>query len=92
MPGYEHQARPTAWAENRGEVYCLACRRELAAETGVDAAPSGTTVKNRAQLRQDALIEFEVSRDPGRSDSEIARAIRTSVPAVLKARQRLRAG
>jgi hypothetical protein len=31
-------------------------------------------------------------RDPERSDSEIARAIRTSVPAVVKARERLRAG
>jgi hypothetical protein len=91
-PGYEHLERPSAWAEEGGEVYCLACRRELAAEAGVDAAPSATTVKRRAQLRTDALIEFEVSRDPERPDSQIARAIRTSVPAVVKARERLRAG
>jgi hypothetical protein len=92
MPGYEQLARPSAWIEDGGEVYCLACRRALAAEAGVDAAPSGTTLQRRAQLRAAALIEFEVSRDPERSDSEIARAIRTSVPAVVKARQRLRAG
>jgi hypothetical protein len=92
MPGYEHHERPSAWAEDGGEVYCLACRRELAAEAGVGAAASGTTAQDRAQLRTAALIEFEVSRDPERSDGEIARAIRTSVPAVVKARQRLRAG
>ncbi len=89
MPGYEHLERPPAWAEDCGEVYCLACRRELAAEAGVDAAPSGTTVQRRAQIRTAALIEFEVGRDPKRSDTEIARAIRTSVPAVVKVRQRL---
>ena len=92
MPGYEHHERPSAWAEDDGTVYCLACRRELAAEAGAGAAPSGTTVQRRAQLRAAALIEFEVSRDPERSDSEIARAVRTSVPAVVKARERLRAG
>jgi hypothetical protein len=92
MPGYEQLELPSAWAEEGGEAYCLACRRELAAEAGVNAAPSGATVQRRAKLRAAALIEFEVSRDPGRSDGEIARAIRTSVPAVVKARQRLRAG
>jgi 8-oxo-dGTP pyrophosphatase MutT (NUDIX family) len=91
MAGYEHRGRPTGWVENGGEVYCLACCRALAAEAGVDAAPSDTTLKHRAQLRTEALIEFEVSRDPERSDSEIARAIRTSVPAVVKARERLKA-
>src|SRR5687767_353301 len=77
MPGYEHHGRPSAWAEDGGEVCCLACRRELAAEARVGAAPSGTTVQQRAQLRAAALIEFEVSRDPKRSDSQIARAIRS---------------
>ena len=92
MPGYEHDGRPVAWAEDGPEVYCLACRRELAAEAGANAAPPGTEVKRRAQLRTAALIEFEVSRDPERSDTEIARAIKTSVPAVVRARERLRAG
>ena len=92
MPGHEHQELPSAWAEDGGELYCLGCRRELAAEAGVGAAPPGTTAQRRAQLRTAALIEFEVSRDPRRSDSEIARAVRTSVPAVVKARARLEAG
>ena len=92
MPGHGPHERPSAWAEDGGELYCLGCRRELAAEAGAGAAPPGTTAQHLAQLRTAALIEFEVSRGPERSDSEIARAVRTSVPAVVKARQRLRAG
>jgi hypothetical protein len=92
MPGYERHGRPSAWIGDGDEAYCLACRRELAAEAGADAAPSGTTTQRRAQLRHAALIEFEVSRNPERSNNEIARAIGTSVPAVVKARQRLSAG
>jgi hypothetical protein len=91
MPGHEHHERPSAWAEDGDELHCLVCRRELAAEAGVGTAPPGTTPQRRAQLRTAALIEFELSRDPKRSDSEIARAVRTSVPAVVKARERLRA-
>ena len=37
------------------------------------------------------MVEFEVKRDPDRSNIEIARAIRSSVHAVRNARQRLRA-
>jgi hypothetical protein len=91
MPGYEHREPPSEWAEDGDQVHCLACRRELAAEAGVDGVPSDTAVQRRAQLRAAALIEFEVSRNPERSDSQIARAIGTSVPAVVKARERLRA-
>lgn len=91
MPGFEHLERPSAWVEDSGEIYCLACRRELAAKAGADAAPSGTTRQLRAQLRAAALIEFEILRDPKRSNGEIARVIGTSVPAVVKARERLRA-
>jgi hypothetical protein len=35
------------------------------------------------------VVEFEVLRDPDRNNGQIARACRTSVPAVLKARKRL---
>jgi hypothetical protein len=91
LPGHEHLGPPSAWVEDGGEVYCLACRRELAAEAGADAAPSGTTTRRRAELRAAALIDFEVSRTPERSNSEIAHAIGTSVPAVVKSRQRLNA-
>lgn len=49
------------------------------------------TPQRRAQLRAAAMVEFEVKRDPDRSNIEIARAIRSSVAAVMNARQRLRA-
>jgi hypothetical protein len=75
--------------EDGSGLYCLACRRELAAEAGVDGAAASTTVKERAQLKAWALAEFEVMRDASRSNGEIARAIHSSVPAVQKARQRL---
>jgi hypothetical protein len=40
-------------------------------------------------MRAQALIEFEIRRDPDRPNGEIAKVVRCSVPAVLKARQRL---
>lgn len=55
----------------------------------MSGAPPDATPERRAQLRAGALVEFEVKRDPDRSNGEIARAIRCSVPAVLRARERL---
>src|ERR687898_1892527 len=43
------------------------------------------TPQRRAQLRAAAMVEFEVKRDPDRSNIEIARAIRSSVHAVMNA-------
>jgi hypothetical protein len=56
----------------------------------VESAPSDTPLAARAQLGRAALIEFEVSRRPDRTDGAIAKACRTSVSAVAKARSRLR--
>ena len=42
-----------------------------------------------ARLAAGARIEFEVKRDPGRADNEIARACRASTFSVRKARARL---
>jgi hypothetical protein len=61
----------------------------MAAEAGFEAAPEGTSMAKRAQLRNAALLEFEVTRDPERSAGVIAKACRTSVVAVVKARKRL---
>jgi hypothetical protein len=47
------------------------------------------SIQQRARLRSSAIIEFEVRRDPGRSDAKIANAVHTSVVAVQKARERL---
>jgi hypothetical protein len=80
---------PDTWASSADGLFCLICRRERAAETALDAAPSDSPVAARAKLRRAALIEFEVSRTPDHPDGVIARACRTSVSAVSRARRRL---
>jgi hypothetical protein len=89
MPGHESPGLPESWSEESGNCVCLACRRELAAETSVESAPDGATRESTAKLRSRAVVEFEIQRDPERSNGEIARSIRSSVMAVAKARQRL---
>ncbi len=80
---------PDTWARSGEGLFCLVCRRERAAEAALDAAPSDSPVAERAKLRRAALIEFEVSRTPDHPDGIIARACRTSVSAVSRARRRL---
>ena len=89
MEGYERKALPAGWARRGGKAHCLACRRALAAEAADLKAPAGATREERAKMRAQALIEFEIRRDPDRPNGEIAKVVRCSVPAVLKARQRL---
>jgi hypothetical protein len=92
MAGHERIERPPEWSEEGGEAYCLACRRERAAEVGLSNAPEETSAQRRAQIRAAALVDFEVTRNPSRRDGEIARAARSSVSAVSKARERLGLG
>ncbi len=80
---------PSNWISSDDGVYCLICRRERAAEAALDEAPSDSPIATRAKLRRAALIEFEVSRTPDHPDGIIARACRTSVSAVTRARRRL---
>jgi len=80
---------PSNWISSNEGTYCLICRRERAADAALDAAPSDSPVATRAKLRRAALIEFEVSRTPDHPDGIIARACRTSVSAVTRARRRL---
>jgi len=80
---------PSTWVDTSEGVFCLICRRDRAAEAALDAAPSDSPVAARAKLRRAALIEFEVSRTPDHTDGIIARACRTSVSAVTRARRRL---
>jgi hypothetical protein len=76
---------PDSWDSSDQGQYCLICRRSRVAEEAVEAASH----EERAQMRREALLDFEVRRTPERSNGEIARACRTSVPAVAKARKRL---
>jgi hypothetical protein len=80
---------PNSWASSADGLYCLVCRRQRAAEAALDKAPSDSPVGARAKLRRAALIEFEVSRTPDYADGVIARACRTSVSAVTRARRNL---
>jgi hypothetical protein len=89
MPGHERRARPNGWAKERGGTYCLACRRSIAAEAAYESAPADMPMEKRAKLRATAVIDFEIKRDPDRPNGEIAKIVRCSVPAVLKARKRL---
>jgi hypothetical protein len=82
-------ALPDNWIHSAEGHFCLICRRQRAADAALEAAPSDSPVEARAKLRRAALIEFEVSRTPDHADGVIARACRTSVSAVTRARRRL---
>jgi hypothetical protein len=91
LAGSEPPEHPPHWAEEDGDLYCLGCRRALAAEAGFANAPADVTREQRVKLRTEALVEFEIERDPERPNGEIAKIARCSVPAVLKVRRRLQA-
>lgn len=91
MPGHERRGLPAGWEEEGGDAYCLACRRARATEKADARAPGEMTLEERAKFRTQALIEFEIVRDPDRPNGEIAKVVRCSVPAVVKARKRLEA-
>ena len=80
---------PAGWSDDRHGTFCLLCRRAHAADAALENAPSDTNRQGRAKLRAAALIEFEILRDPDRGNGEIARACRSSIPAVAKARRKL---
>ena len=79
---------PEAWESCADGTFCLGCRRQRVAEAAVDAAPT-LDRDGRARLRRTAVIEFEVSRAPGKTNGSIAKACRSSIPAVVAARRRL---
>ena len=80
---------PEAWETGAEGTFCLGCRRQRAAEAAIDSAPAATDRNTRARLRRTAVIEFEVLRAPDRPNGSIAKACRSSIPAVVAARQRL---
>lgn len=91
MEGHEQSGPPQGWSHKDGATHCLACRRDLAAETAFEEADEGSTREDRAKLRARARVEFELNRDPERPNAAIAKALRCSPLAVHKARQRLEA-
>jgi hypothetical protein len=86
----ERTSLPEAWAASNDGRFCLLCRRDRAAQAAIAAAPADSSVEVRAEIRRAALIEFEVRRNPENPDGVIAKACRSSAPAVAKARERLK--
>jgi hypothetical protein len=91
MDGAVQSGLPDSWTKTRRGTYCLHCRRSIAAEKAVASAPPDSTREERAKLRHQALVDFEVRRDPERPNGEIAKACRASVSAVIRARERVSA-
>jgi hypothetical protein len=82
------EGAPPHWVKDRGLFYCLACRRENAIDAALSEA-GDIGIEARAKVRSAAVVEFEILRDPDRTEGEIARAARTSIGAVRSARKRL---
>jgi hypothetical protein len=91
LPGHDPEGPPTGWSVDGDDAHCLACGRERAAENAYQRADPGMSREDRAKLMARGRIDFEIERDPQRTNGEIARALRCSVPAVLKARRQLEA-
>jgi hypothetical protein len=89
MIGGDCSPLPQSWASGADGQFCLACRRERAAEAAQEAAPSDCDSNARAKLRRAGLIEFEVMRVPDHADNVIAKACHSSPSVVAAARQRL---
>lgn len=87
--GHERSGPPSNWIEGRDGLLCLSCRRQLAADTAVEEDGDALSIKDRAKVRSAAIIDFEVRRDPSRSNAEIAHCVHSSVVAIQKARERL---
>jgi hypothetical protein len=82
-------ATPPNWVKEKGLYYCLVCRRERAMEQAVEqAGGQDVSTAERAKLRSAAVVDFEIARDPDRTEGEIAKAARASIGAVRKARKR----
>ena len=88
-PEVERPRLPATWVQEDGELYCLACRRDMAGEAGLDGVADDVPNQRRLQIRSQARIEFEIKRDPDRQDNRIAKACGTSTFSVRKARARL---
>ena len=85
----EKTGLPNGWIDSDEGRFCLICRRERAAEEALANAPADASHKVRADLRRDAILGFEVTREPDRPNAAIAQACKSSVSAVASARDRL---
>ena len=83
---------PTGWADDDGDgLRCLRCRREVAVEHAEAEAERNGESPDGVGIRRQALIAFELTRDPSRTNAAIAHSLRpvtVGASAVAKARER----
>jgi len=90
MPGMLQLSElPPSWGEVNGIKYCLGCRREMAGEAKAAALNGDGTPENRVRASAEGRVEFELSHDPDRCDTRVARACGTNVIVVRQVRERL---
>ena len=89
MAEVERPELPATWVRDGDELYCLACRREMAGEAALEALDETATAEHRQRAESRGRIEFELTRRPESHDGRIAQACHTSVKAVREARGRL---
>ena len=90
MAGHAHEGIPTDWIEMDEGLHCLGCRRVLAGEAAArEGGLENASREELLQLRKTGTLEFELRRNPDRTDRDIAHACHTSAPAVAKVRGRL---
>jgi hypothetical protein len=82
---------PDSWTKAGQAFHCLSCRRALAGEAAIDAAPPESSREDLVRIRRTGLIEFELRRDPESPDRTVARACGTSPSAVAAVRETLAA-
>jgi hypothetical protein len=80
---------PPSWGEVNGIAYCLGCRREMAGQAKAESLNGEGTPSNRVRATAEGRVEFELSRDPDRCDTRIARTCSTNVIVVRQVRERL---
>ncbi|HEX6601820.1 MAG TPA: hypothetical protein VF030_04200, partial [Solirubrobacterales bacterium] len=82
---------PESWESCAEGTFCLGCRRRRVGEAAIESAPGESSRDSRVKLRRTALLEFEMRRDPDRTNGAIAKACRASIAAVATVRQKLNA-
>jgi len=78
---------PANWDEVNGVAYCLGCRRDMAGQAKAAALADEDSPADRVRADAEGRIEFELSRDPDRCDTRIARACGTNVIVVRQVRE-----
>jgi hypothetical protein len=90
MPGVvDPSGLPPNWDTLNGINYCLSCLRKLAGEAAAAALSDQDSPADHHRANAEGRIEFEMSRDPDRCDTRIARATGTNVVLVRQVRERL---